>query len=85
MQKYNFIQRFIATFSSVLDSILLHFFQCFPEINMSASPGGSHDQEFQVRIPARSDKKNYHVMKFNQSLNMDTAKWTQVRILPGLS
>lgn len=44
----------------------------------SGSPGGSQDQEFMVRIPPRNEQKKYHIMKFNASLNIDPAKWTQV-------
>jgi hypothetical protein len=46
---------------------------------MASSPGGSQEQEFTVRIPARNERKSYHMMKFNASLNIDTSKWTQVR------
>ena len=57
---------------------------------MASSPGssagtgaaaGGGEQEFVVRIPAKNEKKNYHIMKFNQSLNIDTAKWSQVRMV----
>ena len=36
------------------------------------------EQEFTVRIPPRNEKKNYHIMKFNASMNVDVGKWTQV-------
>ena len=39
----------------------------------------SGTQEFTVKIPQRNEKKNYYVMKFNSSLAVDVAKWSQVR------
>ena len=36
------------------------------------------EQEFTVRIPPRNEKKNYHIMKFNASMNVDVGKWSQV-------
>ena len=57
---------------------------------MASSPGSSAgasvaaasaEQEFVVRIPAKNEKKNYHIMKFNASLNIDAAKWSQVRMV----
>jgi len=39
------------------------------------------EQEFTVRIPARNEKKNYHIMKFNASMNVDVGKWNQVRMV----
>ena len=39
------------------------------------------EQEFTVRIPPRNEKKNYHIMKFNASMNVDVGKWTQVSSL----
>ena len=38
------------------------------------------DQEFIVRIPARIERKKYHIMKFNASMNVDVGKWNQVNI-----
>ena len=31
------------------------------------------------KIVIRDERKKYHVMKFNASLNIDFSKWTQVR------
>ncbi len=45
---------------------------------LTLTAGSSNDQEFVVRIPARNAKRNFHIMKFNASLNMDVTKWTQV-------
>lgn len=39
------------------------------------------EQEFTVRIPARNEKKNYHIMKFNANLKVDVGKWSQVRMV----
>jgi len=39
------------------------------------------EQEFTVRVPPRDDKKKFHVMKFNASLNIDFSKWTQARMV----
>ena len=41
------------------------------------------DQEFIVRIPARIERKKYHIMKFNASMNVDVGKWSQVNIYIG--
>ena len=38
------------------------------------------DQEFIVRIPARIERKKYHIMKFNASMKVDVGKWSQVNI-----
>ena len=56
-----------------------YIFYFFLVYTMASSPGTSQEQEFMVRIPARNERKNYHMMKFNASLNVDTSKWTQVR------
>ena len=34
---------------------------------------------FAKKIFIRDERKKYHVMKFNASLNIDFSKWTQVR------
>ena len=39
------------------------------------------EQEFTVRIPARNEKKNYHIMKFNANLKVDVGKWSQVQFM----
>jgi len=39
------------------------------------------EQEFTVRVPPRDERKKYHVMKFNASLNIDFSKWTQARMV----
>lgn len=39
------------------------------------------EQEFTVRVPPRNERKKYHVMKFNASLNIDFSKWTQARMV----
>ena len=39
------------------------------------------EQTFRVRIPTRNARKSFHIMKFNASLKMDPAKWTQVRMV----
>jgi len=41
----------------------------------------SGTQEFTVKIPQRNEKKNHYVMKFNSSLAVDVAKWSQVRMV----
>jgi len=41
----------------------------------------SQEQEFTVRVPPRDERKKYHVMKFNASLNIDFSKWTQARMV----
>jgi len=41
----------------------------------------AQEQEFTVRVPPRDERKKYHVMKFNASLNIDFSKWTQARMV----
>ena len=41
----------------------------------------SGTQEFTVKIPERNDNKDYYVMKFNSSLGVDVAKWSQVGLV----
>ncbi|XP_048005263.1 general transcription factor IIF subunit 1 isoform X2 [Leguminivora glycinivorella] len=36
-------------------------------------------QEFKIRVP-KNVKKKHHVMRFNATLNVDFAKWTQVKM-----
>ncbi|KAI5635855.1 transcription initiation factor IIF, alpha subunit (TFIIF-alpha) domain-containing protein [Phthorimaea operculella] len=48
------------------------------------TPGSSGSQaatvqEFKIRVP-KNVKKKYHVMRFNATLNVDFAKWTQVKM-----
>jgi len=54
-------------------------------IIMSASTGSSGvatEQEFVVRVPSlENNHKKHHVMKFNDSLNIDFSKWSQVRMV----
>jgi hypothetical protein len=47
---------------------------------MAAGSSGEF-QEFTVRVPARDEKKKYHVMKFSGSQNIDFSKWTQARMV----
>ncbi|XP_026484322.1 general transcription factor IIF subunit 1 [Vanessa tameamea] len=44
----------------------------------SSSQAGSV-QEFKIRVP-KNVKKKYHVMRFNATLNVDFAKWTNVKM-----
>ena len=44
-------------------------------------PPAVKEQTFRVRIPTRNARKSFHIMKFNASLKMDPAKWTQVRMV----
>jgi len=41
----------------------------------------AQEQEFTVRVPPRDDKRKYHVMKFNASLNIDFSQWSQARMV----
>ena len=41
----------------------------------------SEAKEFTVRVPPRSERKNYHVMKFRNTPANDPTKWTQVRMV----
>ncbi|CAH2099467.1 unnamed protein product [Euphydryas editha] len=46
------------------------------------TPGSSQVgsvQEFKIRVP-KNVKKKYHVMRFNATLNVDFAKWTNVKM-----
>lgn len=46
------------------------------------TPGSSQAgsvQEFKIRVP-KNVKKKYHVMRFNATLNVDFAKWTNVKM-----
>ncbi|KAI8430365.1 hypothetical protein MSG28_000659 [Choristoneura fumiferana] len=45
------------------------------------TPGSSApaNQEFKIRVP-KNVKKKHHVMRFNATLNVDFAKWTQVKM-----
>lgn len=36
-------------------------------------------QEFSIRVP-KNVQKRYHVMRFNATLDVDFAKWTQVKM-----
>lgn len=42
---------------------------------------GAQDQEFIVRVPNSTEKKSYHVMKYNNSLKVDFSSWSQVRMV----
>jgi len=41
----------------------------------------AQEQEFTVRVPPRDERRKYHVMKFNASLNIDFGKWSQARMV----
>lgn len=41
----------------------------------------AQEQEYTVRLPAKNDKKAYHIMKFHANTNNDPAKWSQVRMI----
>lgn len=45
----------------------------------TSSSTSTPSQEYIVRVP-KPDKKRYHVMKFNSSLNVDFASWSQAKI-----
>ena len=49
--------------------------------NSTTSSSAVKEQEFRVRIPTRNARKSFHIMKFNASMKMDPAKWTQVRMV----
>ena len=39
------------------------------------------EQLVSVRIPARDERKQYHIMKFNGSLNIDFSQWDEARMV----
>ncbi|XP_046677864.1 general transcription factor IIF subunit 1 isoform X2 [Homalodisca vitripennis] len=43
------------------------------------TPAGASVQEFSIRVPKNS-RKRHHVMRFNSVLNVDFAKWGQVKM-----
>ena len=40
-----------------------------------------NEQTHIVRIPPRTGRRNYHIMKFRSSTQDDPSKWTQVRMV----
>ncbi|XP_059081020.1 general transcription factor IIF subunit 1-like [Tigriopus californicus] len=38
-------------------------------------------QEFNIRMPTKNKRKKYQILKFNASLKIDPAKWTQLRMV----
>lgn len=47
--------------------------------NQSVTPSNASVQEFKIRVP-KNVKKKHHVMRFNATLNVDFAKWSQVKM-----
>ncbi|GAB6032753.1 hypothetical protein CHUAL_011621 [Chamberlinius hualienensis] len=46
----------------------------------SATNASSQAQEYVVRVPKNTEKKRHHVMRFNSSMNIDFATWSQGRL-----
>jgi len=47
----------------------------------AGQPSQNSVQEYTVRIPNHDDDKTFHVMKFNNSQNIDFTQWNQVRMV----
>ncbi|XP_077285665.1 transcription factor IIFalpha [Arctopsyche grandis] len=50
-----------------------------PSTSAAATPPGTTVQEFKIRVP-KNGKKKHHVMRFNATLNVDFAQWSQVKM-----